>query len=277
MIASPQAIAPVASVAQTPADRMSHLETTVSASRLHVWLQCRLKFYFRYILSLPKPPTPAMHAGSTVHQVLRFWNLARRRGKPFSVQRSKRLFSRQWAALQYGLSIDWQTGETPEWHATWGALEHYLKQTSIPANEKPAAVEVRVEADLSRHGLPTLIGIIDLVRPGGRIVDFKLVSKTPDPQQLAHSHEIQLTGYALLFRDVMGREESGLELHHLVRTKEPKLIVSALPPTSEAQHTRLFRQIESYQTGLVRRDFVPSPGFHCAGCEFFAECRNWCG
>jgi putative RecB family exonuclease len=69
--------------------------------------------------------------------------------------------------------------------------------------------------------------------------------------------------------------ESGLELHHIVRTKAPKLIVTPMPPLTEGQRARLFRVIESYQTGVARQDFVPSPGFHCAGCEFFGECRDW--
>ena len=154
-------------------------------------------------------------------------------------------------------------------------MEQYFIQTPIKADEKPEAVEVRVEADLSSHGLPTLVGVLDLVRAGGRIVDFKLVGKSPDAKQVVHVHEVQLTCYSLLYRDATGRKESALELHHLVKTKAPKLIVSSLPPASESQHTRLFRQIESYQAGLERRDFVPSPGFHCAGCEYFTECRLW--
>jgi len=41
------------------------------------------------------------------------------------------------------------------------------------------------------------------------------------------------------------------------------------------QEVRLFRMIESYVDGLAREDFVPSPGFSCAGCELFNECRTW--
>ena len=136
---------------------------------------------------------------------------------------------------------------------------------------------MRVEAELATRGLPTLIGILDLVRAGGRIVDFKVVGKSPDARQLVHVHEVQLTCYSILYRDATGGRESGLELHHLVKTKAPKLIVSSLPPATESQHSRLFGQIESYQAGLARRDFVPSPGFHCAGCEYFAECRAYSG
>jgi hypothetical protein len=76
--------------------------------------------------------------------------------------------------------------------SSWRALEHYFTETPVKADERPEGVKVRVGADLSRHGLPTLIGIIDLVRRGGKIVDFKVVGKTPDIAHAAHQHEIQI-------------------------------------------------------------------------------------
>jgi putative RecB family exonuclease len=260
---------------QRPFDRVAELGRSISASRLGTWLQCRLKFYFRYVAELPKAPTPSMHAGSTVHAVLQEWNLARWRREPFQVETFKTLFGFQWTALQDGLKIRWDGEEDSGRSAAWSVLEHYLGATPINPDEKPEAVEVRVEADLSRHGLPTLVGVLDLVRSGGRIVDFKVVAKTPNQENLAHLHEVQLTAYAVLYRDATGRSESALELHHLVKTKTPKLIVSSLPPASQTQQSRLFRQIESYQAGVERRDFVPSPGLHCHSCEFINECRVW--
>ena len=149
--------------------------------------------------------------------------------------------------------------------------------TPIHADEKPEAVEVSVETDLTKHGLPTLVGVIDLVRAGGRIVDFKVVGKTPDSEKVAHTHEAQLVCYSLSYRDATGKQEAGVELHHLVRTKTPKLIVTSMPPATEQQKSRVFRQIESYQRGLEQQDYVPSPGFHCAACEYFNECRGWHG
>jgi hypothetical protein len=208
-----------------------------------------------------------------VHAVLQHWNLARWRRQPFQMEGLKALFATRWQD-QEG-RINWHGEEEDERSSALRALEHYFIETPIKADEKPEAVEVSVEADLSSHGLPRLIGIIDLVRAGGRIVDFKLVGKTPDAEQVVHTNEVQLSCYSIMYRDATGRSEGGLELHHLVRTKVPKLIVTSLPAMTESKKTRLLKQIESYQTGLVRQDFVPSPGFHCAGCEFFNECRKW--
>src|SRR5438874_1979444 len=83
-------------------DRAAELQKTISASRLGLWLQCRLKFYFRYIAQVQRPPTPSMHAGSTVHALLQNWNMARWRREPFALERFKALFGSQWIRLQEG-------------------------------------------------------------------------------------------------------------------------------------------------------------------------------
>jgi putative RecB family exonuclease len=266
---------PVARPDLTPIeDRIAELQQTVSASRLNLWHSCRLKFFFRYVAQIQKPPTPSMHCGSAVHAVLQAWNMSRWRREPFATERFQGVFEDQWKTLQADTRINWDGEEATNRSSSWRALEHYFTETPIKADERPEAVEVAVSADLSLHGLPTLIGILDLVRSGGRIVDFKLVGKTPDSEMVAHTTEIQLTCYSLLYRDATGRQEGGLELHHLVRTKSPKLVITSLPPATPQQRNRLFRQIESYREGLDRRDFVPSPGFACMGCEFFNECRR---
>jgi hypothetical protein len=135
-------------------------------------------------------------------------------------------------------------------------------------------VEVRVEADLVKHGLPSLVGIIDLVRPGGKIVDFKTSAATPNAEQVIHRNETQLTAYGILYQEATGKQESGFELHHLVKTKVPKLVVSEAPATTEGQRTKFFRLIESFVDGVEREDYVPSPGLQCAACEYFNECRR---
>jgi PD-(D/E)XK nuclease superfamily len=68
------------------------------------------------------------------------------------------------------------------------------------------------------------VGIIDLVRAGGRIVDFKTSARTPDVELLTHTTETQTTSYGLLYREATGGQESGIEIHHLIRTKQPKIV-----------------------------------------------------
>lgn len=255
---------------------VEELLKSVSASRLSTWQQCRLKFFFRYISPIQKPKTPALIVGSSVHETLKFWNMARWRKESPSLKQLHDVFADSWGKEQdNGDPVNWD-GEEQEQKATgWRLLETYFRESPIKADEKPEAVEVSVEAHLGCHGLPMLVGIIDLIRPSGRIVDFKTSGKCPDPEKAAHLHDTQTTGYAVLYREATGNKESAMELHHLVKTKQPKLVVTAFGPASDNQITRLFRVIESYINGLERQDWVPSPGMQCVSCEMFNECKRW--
>jgi hypothetical protein len=266
-------------IAVAPTDdtktRIEVLTEEVSASRLGLWSSCRLKFFYKYLALIQKPISPAVHVGKTVHAVLQAWNLARWKSQVMDTSALKAVFTHRWEEDQSGQDIAWDGDEPKQRDAALGLVELYLRETPIPPDEKPMAVEVRLEADLGKHGLPTLIGIIDLVRPGGMIVDFKTSAQTPNPERVAHQTEIQITSYGLLYRDGTGQIESGFELHHLVKVKVPKLVVTPLPPITDNQQTRLFKQIESYVEGVTREDFVPSPGIQCLSCQFINECRVW--
>jgi len=260
--------------ARKPAIPEDDLTRVVSASRLNCFHTCRLKFYFRYVLKLVKPGTAALFVGKAVHAALQQWSTARWRGLEHDAPALREGFLMNWITGQEDAPVAWEADEDEQQEKAWGLVEMYLRDTPIPAEEKPEAVEVRVEADLAEHGLPTLVGIIDLVRPGGRIVDFKTSAATPNAEQVIHRNETQLTAYGILYREATGKQESGFELHHLVKTKVPKLVVSEAPATTEAQRTKLFRLIESFVDGVEREDYVPSPGLQCAACEFFNECRQ---
>ncbi len=255
---------------------LAELRATVSASRLNTWLSCRLKFYFRYVLGLTKPRTAALYVGHTVHGVLKLWNQARWRRQVLAPKTPRQQFEALWRNDQQNAPVQWAEGEEAEEQQTaWSLLDLYFRASPIPPNELPEAVEVSAEADLTKHGLPKLIGILDLVRAGGRIVDYKTVGQTPSDEKAIHTNEVQLSGYAVLYRANTGKTEGGRDLHQLVKTKTPKLVVTQQGPMTEAQQSRLFRQMESYSEGLARQDFVPSPGMQCSMCSFQNECRVW--
>jgi len=257
---------------QLPTD--DQLTRVVSASRLNCFHGCRLKFYFRYVEILSKPATAALFVGRAVHVALQRWSTARWRGQPHDAETLKHDFLLNWISSQEDEPVVWEDDEDTQQEKAWALVEMYLRDTPIPVEEKPEAVEVRVEADLAKHGLPTLLGIIDLVRPGGKIIDYKTSSSTPQAGQVLHRNETQLTAYGILYREATGKKESGFELHHLVKTKVPKLVVTEAPATTEAQRTKLFRLIESFVDGVEREDYVPSPGLQCAACEYFGDCSR---
>ncbi len=262
---------------QSPKVDTESLLAKVSASRLNCFLQCRLKFYYRYVLKLAKPATGALHVGKAVHWALQQWSRARWFGRPLDNDSLKQGFDLQWSSSQEKEPVAWEIDEEEKQkEKAWGLVDMYLRNTPIPVEEKPEAVEVQVEADLP-HGLPKLVGVIDLVRPNGKVVDFKTSSTTPLVAQAIHRNETQLTAYGILHREATGREASGFELHHLVKTKQPKLVVNQLGPLTDQREQKFMRQLESYVDGVEREDYIPSPGMGCMMCEFFHECSMWNG
>jgi hypothetical protein len=91
-------------------DIIRALQETVSASRLSLFLQCRLKFYFRYVLKLQKPKTPSLHLGSAVHAVLKAWNKARWLQQPLSLKEVHETYLKAWADTTEG-PVSWEPGE----------------------------------------------------------------------------------------------------------------------------------------------------------------------
>ena len=180
-----------------------------SASRLKCWQNCRRQFYFRYVEKIPTPTAPALYIGRQVHEVLRAWNWARWKDEPVTAQQLQACFCQNWDEDQLGDDVRWKSDEDERKAKaqSWKLIETYLEQCPVNIDEKPQGVEVEIECDLGVHGLPPLFGIIDLVRPGGVIVDYKTAARSPDARLAAHQHETQLGCYALMYREATGEDE----------------------------------------------------------------------
>lgn len=255
---------------------LTRLQQKVSPSKLALFQACRLRFFFRHVLGIRKPKTAALHVGVVVHAVLSAWNRARWRQQSPSLVDLHASYQEAWMGEQTEEPVAWENpaSEGEQRQTGWRLLETFFRESPLCDAGKPDAVEVSVEADLARHGLPTLVGVLDLVQDQ-RIVDFKTSGTTPNADRAALVHATQATAYSLLYRENTGSRERGVELHHLVKLKQPRLVVIALPAIGEREQARLFRVIDSYVEGLQRRDFIPSPGLQCASCEFLHECAAW--
>jgi len=257
--------------------KIEQLMEEVSASRLKLFLSCRLAFYYRYVAKIHKAPTVALHVGKTLHGVLQSWNSARWLGDRTFRDKLREVFDRRWLEEQQDQVVDFDGKEDKEREVAFNLLELYLKETPIPEDEKPQAVEVWLEADLSSKGLPVLRGVLDLVRGGSnkRIVDYKSAKQVSDPERVAHQNELQLSCYSVLYRNATDSTEAGFEIHSLIKSvKTPKLIVTPLPASTQVQHDRLYRAMDAYVEGVSRKEWVPSPGIQCSSCSFFNECRS---
>ncbi len=250
----------------------------LSASRLKCWQTCRRQFHYRYVERLPVPTAPALFIGKQIHETLRQWNWAKWRKELIDSDQLRAALFERWERDAAAESVPWKhpaDGDIARDQA-WSMLETYFAQCPAAPDERPEGVEVEVECDLG-PGIPPLVGIIDLVRPGGRIVDYKSAARSPGEGLAAHQHATQLACYALLYRSATGGRESGFELHHLVKTKTPKVVVSAYGPMTPAMESELLFLADDYLEGIAREAWVPSPGQHCAWCDHLDLCRKRSG
>ena len=249
----------------------------ISASRVNCWASCRRKFFFRYIKKLPSVPSPALHVGKVAHSVLQAWNYARWAKNPMARDELQKYFHTCWDSELKGNPVTWKTeqDELTQCEHAWKVIETYLDSDSIPEKESLEGVEVRLEAEID--GLPPLLGIVDLVREGGRIVDFKTAAKTPNEETAEFTHGNQLAMYALLYREATGETEAGLELHHLIKTKQPKVVVQTIAPVTDDKIANLTETLHRFVDAVVDEDWTASPNFMCGSCEYFKECSKWKG
>jgi hypothetical protein len=153
-----------------------------------------------------------------------------------------------------------------------------------PKDEKPLAVEVATQAPLvdpltgEDLGIP-LLGVIDLIvggQGGAVIADFKTSARSSEPLEVFH--EIQLSSYSYLFRQLSGKTEAGLEIRSLIKTKTPKIEFHSYSARTDTHFRRLFAVIREYLDVLDSGRFNYRPGFHCGMCDFATgHCREWQG
>ncbi len=250
----------------------------LSASRLKCWQTCRRQFFFRYVERIETMTAPALFIGQQVHECLKSLNWARWKNEPFDADQFRGEFDESWERGLESESVPWKKegDETNAKAQAWAMLETYFAESPVPYSETPEGVEVEVDCHLDRFGI-RLVGIIDLVRLGGKIVDYKTAARAPSLGSGPEQHATQLAAYGTLYRSATGQTESGFELHYLIKTKVPKILVSALAPMSDRLESELFRLIEDYLEGIAAEAWIPSPGQHCSWCDYASECRNMSG
>lgn len=254
----------------------------ISPSRLNCWLACPLKFKFQYIDGLRLPTTPALFLGKAVHAGLEVYYRHRQLGVTLPADDVGRRLVDLWAALidEEGMKFGSAADEEASRRQAIELVCAYLR--AVPPDEKPLAVEAAIEMPLvdpatgENLGLP-LLGIVDVIldSPSGpRVIDFKTSSRASEPLEIVH--EIQLTSYAWLLRQVSDRPEAGLEIRSLVKTKTPKVEFHQYPARTEAHFQRLFAVVHAYLDDLDTERYLYRPGMGCGMCDFReGPCRRW--
>lgn len=251
----------------------------VSPSRLKLWLRCPESFRQRYVEGIVTPSNPKLFLGQVVHRALEFYNRYHQRGVSLYPEIVEIHIKKKWQrAVEEECIVFASKDEEQKLQAQ--AVELVLTYLGQPREQEAQTlfVEQRLEAPLidPRTGEDlgiSLIGIVDLVCDEGGgpcIVDFKTAARSSS--QVDVIHELQMSCYSYLYRNVIGLREAGLEIRSLIKTKVPKLELHRFKPRQERDFHRLFAVIRAYLHSVRNNQFYIRPSMECSFCDF----REWC-
>jgi len=256
-------------------ERSTDVRAYISPSRLNLWLRCPLAFKLRYIDGIRSPPSKSMFVGKMVHSGLECFYRHRQLGVTLPAGDIVQRMDACWEPLTAEDCIQFKdTAEEAKLRTQSASLvTAYLAQ--LPATEpSPTTVETKLEAPLvdpftgEDLGIP-LLGVVDLIvneEDGPLVCDFKTSARSGSPVEIMH--EVQLTAYAYLFRQLSDQIEAGLEIRSLIKTKVPKIEYHRYAARTDSHFRRFFQIVRLYLDDLESGSFDYRPGFGCTMCDF---------
>ena len=254
----------------------------LSPSRLSLWMRCPLAFKFRYIDGIRTPPSENLFLGKQVHDGLEFFYRHRQAGVRLSREEVSGHITRHWSTTADQEQMEFRKPDASDkLKAKCQLLVACYLDEFAGTDEKVIGVESAMEATLvdpatgDRLGLP-MVGVSDLLLEtddGPVLVDFKTAARGGEP--IEQQHEIQLTCYASMFRELTGDLEGGLEVRSLVKTKTPRIEVHRYERRSHRHMARLFAVIREYLRAIELGEFNYRPGFNCMFCDVRQPCIEW--
>ncbi len=205
------------------ADPDSDLAQLLSPSQVRCFMDCQVRWWFKYGMKYPDPPNGKMVLGKAVHAALT-QNFAQKLDsyEDLPVPGVRALFRESWALEQ--AQTEFRDDEDPSELAACGeALVSKYMDLLAPLIQ-PAAVEMRVEG---RIGGIRVQGWIDLIDVDGQIIDIKTAARRPN--RIDVDHRFQLSTYAQLARGASGRAR----VDTLVKTKTPSIVTHSFTVTDE--------------------------------------------
>jgi len=249
----------------------------VSPSRLSLWLKCPLAFKRRYIDEWKTAPTPALFVGKVVHSVLAHIYRLRIAGHVATMDELPTFVADAWKISMEIEPCYFDDSNEEKYRCQVLDLATTYLNTIAIQNERPVAIEKRYEAPLidplsgEYFGI-NLVGIIDLVHEdeqGYIITDFKTTSSSSICEM---QHELQLTAYSYLLRNIIEQEELRCEIRQLVKTKTPKVNVYRFPTRIDEHYERFFGLIREYLDALDRGVYNYRPSWQCSMCDHYGVC-----
>jgi RecB family exonuclease len=198
-------------------------ETMLSPSQVRCFMDCQMRWWFKYALRYADPATGKMALGRAVHAALT-QNFAQKveTQEDLPVTGVVALFRDAWSGER--AQTEFRDDEDPtELGACGEALVSKYMDEAAPRIE-PATVEMRVEGTI---GGIRVQGWIDLMDVNGRIIDLKTAARKPSG--IESDYKFQIATYAQLTPGASGEAR----LDTLVKTKTPAFVTQNFRVTQQ--------------------------------------------
>lgn len=256
----------------------------LSYSSIACYLQCPLKWRFRYIDQLePEFTSASLAFGQGVHQAVASFFQSALEGDFLSADNMVDVYRQAWKDCD-GPPIRYDKGDT-EYKLLQKATDvltlwHSKQDPTVEVYgvEEEFSVDLSKKFDHPFQELPPLIGYVDhiLKMPDGSItlIDLKTAGRKPSQSQV--DQNLQLTAYSL------GAEELGFDLD-LLTLRMDYLIKSATPDmvTHETRRTpedrrKFVKMLTRIWKGIEHSVFYPKPDWYCrSSCGYQSHCKEW--
>ena len=253
----------------------------LSWSAVSTFMQCPLKFKFRYLESLPEETlSSSLLFGSGIHQALEEFFRAELAGGPKpTLEKLVYIYRSTWLpadpeAVSLGGS---DTRESLDRLAV-KVLQAFLASDSAGLLGHVLGIEEEISG-LLVEGVPDLLGRVDLVteeKDSLTITDFK-TSRGKWSADTVEEASSQLLLYSSLAGAFSPKKTIRLRFVVLTKTANPTVEqhFAEINPQKLARVKKIFERVwGAIQTGV----FYPAPSvMNCSGCGFKQACAAWTG
>jgi len=190
------------------------LGSLLSPTQVRCFMDCQVRWWYKYGLKVPDPPNGKMALGRAVHYALTN-NLTQKLDtrEDLPVPGVVALFREAWNAETERMEFR-DDEDCSQLKASGEVLVAKYMDEVAPLID-PAAVEIRVEGVIAGVKVQ---GWIDVLDSSGRIIDIKTVARRP--VRIEQDSKFQIATYAQLTHGASGEAR----VDSLVRTKDPTLV-----------------------------------------------------
>jgi CRISPR/Cas system-associated exonuclease Cas4 (RecB family) len=245
----------------------------LSASSVGTFLRCGQQWYYAYVLGIKSPPSVKQTLGIAAHRAVEY-NMRQKLDTFADIPLTdfKDSFSSEYdMAVGDVIEPEEDVGKAKDSGIKLMTLHHKYVAPSI----QPLWVEQPIQFNI--NDIP-YSGQVDLVATNPREKTLKKMvrdTKTTARRPSGGAYFLNMTGYAIGFREATGEVEDGVVLDYLVRTKVPQYVpIESGGPVDDQSILRFTNVITSVYDAISEGRFVPNGIYNnaCSYCGYNTIC-----